>query len=91
MTKLNISQGDPYVPVECGLHSAYELAIMHQNFLHLAWSALDAKHHKEKVMPLDLKTINHEEYLIVKTNNRELHQIRLDKILHSDVDEVINA
>ena len=91
MTKLNDSKSDPYIPVECGLHSAYELAIMHKNILQLVWSDPDTTQHKEKVMPLDLRTIDHKEYLIAKTDNNELHQIRLDKILHSYVDEVIKA
>ena len=91
MTKLNDPKTDPYIPIECGLHSAYEVAIMHKNLLHLDWNDSDKMQHKDNVMPLDLKTIDHKEFLIAKASNNESHQIRLDKILHSNVTEVIKT
>jgi len=79
---------ESYTPIACGQHSQYELAIMHRVMLQLCWRDEHGQAHIGKVMPLDLKTENHKEYLIAQTNDGALHQIRLDRIEHSDVDEV---
>ena len=84
-------QGDPYKPIQCGLHSEYELAIMHQLNLQLSWLDQQDTEHHEKVRPLDLKTKDHQEYLVVKSKKGVHHEIRLDKILQSDVSEAIKA
>lgn len=82
-------QNAPYIPVACSLHSEYELAIMHKTSLQLDWLDEAQQPHKDSVMPLDIKTINHQEYLIVQSRNGERHEIRLDKITRSNVSEVI--
>lgn len=84
-------QDDPYKPIQCGLHSEYELAIMHQLNLKLSWVDQQDIEHREKVTPLDLKTKDHQEYLIVKSMQGQHHEIRLDKILQSNVSEAIKA
>ena len=85
------NKNDPYVPVDCGLHSEYELAIMHKVILQLTWIDQHEHQHNGSFMPVDLRTTQHQEYLVVKTDDGKLHEIRLDKILHSDVNEVIKA
>jgi transcriptional antiterminator Rof (Rho-off) len=42
-------------------------------------------------MPLDLKTKDHKEYLIARSNSGEMYEIRLDKIKQSDVSKVISS
>lgn len=84
-------QDDPYVPVDCGLHSGYELAIMHKAALQLTWLDQYKQQHEERLMPLDLKTKDHKEYLIARSSSGEMHEIRLDKIKQSDVSEVIKT
>lgn len=80
---------DTYTPIDCGLHSEYELAIMHRIMLQLAWREECGQQRIGNVMPLDLKTEQHQEFLIARTNDGELHQIRLDRIDRSDVSEAV--
>ena len=79
-----------YTPIDCGLHSEYELAIMHTRPLLLSWLDQDKREQNKKVLPLDLKTKDHQEYLVVRTidTKAEQYEIRLDRILRSDVSEV---
>lgn len=80
---------DRYTPINCDRHSEYELAIMHKLMLQLAWRDETGQQHIGKVMPLDLKTKTKQEFLIGQSNDGEIHYIRLDRISHSDVSEVI--
>jgi transcriptional antiterminator Rof (Rho-off) len=78
-----------YTPISCGQHSRYELAVLRCVELQLAWRNETGSMHICRVIPLDLITDNHEEYLLVKTPDGVKYRIRLDYIEHSDVDEVI--
>ena len=80
---------EPYHPVECGLHSQYELAIMHRVMLQLVWSDAQNQQHVGNILPLDLITREHSEFLIGQSNDGEIHHIRLDLIHRSNVAEVI--
>ncbi len=92
MTDKNISgEKDHYPPINCNRHSEYELAIMHKVMLQLTWADETGQLHIGKVMPLDLKTQDKQEFLIGQSNDGEIHTIRLDKISRSDVDEVIKV
>lgn len=71
-----------YTPVDCGLHSEYELACMHQDRLKLSWRDAAGEVHIETIIPLDLRTHNSEEFMVVAgTDGTEL-EIRLDRITH---------
>ena len=74
-----------YQPIECGLHSKYELAIMHGQSIWLRWKDSNNKNCEDKLLPLDLVAQNHEEFLIAKTSNNDKVQIRLDKIIYMEV------
>lgn len=78
---------DTYIPVGCGTHSEYELAIMHRVMLQLTWRDIEGQAHIGRFMPLDLKTEQHQEFLIAQSNDGVMHQIRLDKIEQSDVEQ----
>ena len=49
-----------YTPVDCGLHSNYELAIMQHQPVRLSWQDNEASVHTETVLPTDLVTRNGE-------------------------------
>lgn len=68
-----------YVPIACSLHSEYELAILHRQPLHLVWSENNVIH-DEVVLPLDLKTERHEEFLVCHSKDGSMREIRLDHI-----------
>ncbi len=70
---------DLYSPIACARYSEYELAIMHRQKLHLRWHDANV-HYDQVVLPLDLKTINHEEFLICRGSRDETLSIRLDRI-----------
>jgi Rho-binding antiterminator len=70
---------DPYVPIACARYSDYELAILHRQKLHLRWHETNV-HFVQIVRPLDLKTDNHEEFLICRNDAGETLTIRLDRI-----------
>ena len=69
-----------YQPIECGLHSQYELAIMRSQSIWLRWKDSDGETHEEHVQPFDLITQNHEEFLLAKTSHGDTVKIRLDHI-----------
>ncbi len=68
-----------YVPIACSLHSEYELAILHRQPLHLIWTENNVIH-DEVVLPLDLKTEHHEEFLLCRSKDGSMREIRLDHI-----------
>ena len=69
-----------YTPIECGLHSEYELAIMHREVLRLRWQDEHLQVHTESVTPLDLVTRDGAEFLLALGRDGVTHQIRLDRI-----------
>jgi len=69
----------PYAPIACARYSEYEVAILHRQKLHLRWRE-DNVFHDQVVLPLDLKTQNHEEFLICRGATGETLTIRLDRI-----------
>lgn len=68
-----------YVPISCDLHSEYELAILHRQWLQLAWTDRDVIR-DEVVLPLDLRTTNGEEFLVCRAKDNVTQNIRLDRI-----------
>jgi len=70
-----------YTPIDCGLHSEYELAIMRRQSLRLNWRDTQGIVHIGVYHPLDLRTRDGEEFMVVTdTEGRQLH-IRLDRIM----------
>jgi Rho-binding antiterminator len=76
-----MSNPSDYRPISCDAHSEYELAIMHKQKLKLRWGEGNVIH-EEVVQPLDLKTQDHEEFLIFKDQQNRECSIRLDRIRH---------
>lgn len=71
-----------YTPVDCGLHSEYELAIMHHDKPKLGWRDTAGAIHIETVIPVDLRTRNCEEFMVVSGPDGTRFEIRLDRITH---------
>ena len=71
---------DDYKPVSCAMHSELELAIMHKQVMELCWQNESGEMRTENVVPVDIITSNHAEFLVVKTDNNQSVSIRLDQI-----------
>lgn len=82
---------EPYTPITCGLHSEYELAIMRRASLHIGWQDDNGQQRIGTLWPIDLLTRNHVEYLVARDAGNEIHHIRLDRILRSNVREANKA
>lgn len=78
------SSHDPYVPIDCELYSRYELAILHRRTLRLVWRGEGGSTHLETVLPCDLQTRAHQEFLLAETLDGEPRCLRLDHIRHVD-------
>jgi len=70
-----------YQPIDCDLYSEYECAIVQNRRLQLVWRDDTGTVHLEVVTPVDLRTRNREEYLLVG----DAREIRLDRILRHTV------
>lgn len=73
-----------YIPIDCTLYSRYELAIMHRQRLRLAWRGSNGVWHLETVLPLNLQTRNHAEYLQLRSATGVELEVRLDQIKRVD-------
>lgn len=69
-----------YQPVDCGLHSEYELAIMHASMLRVSWQDSSGAKHCGRLLPKDLYSRNGEEFMVALTPRGETLEIRLDRI-----------
>jgi transcriptional antiterminator Rof (Rho-off) len=71
-----------YTPISCEQYARFELWIIRGQRLRLAWreEQQDAILHIERVGPVDLRTREHVEYLVVKRDDGELLELRLDRI-----------
>jgi transcriptional antiterminator Rof (Rho-off) len=69
-----------YTPVDCGLHSSYELAIMQHQLVRLSWLDNEASVHTDTVLPTDLVTRNGEEFMRITRAGGDSLDIRLDHI-----------
>ena len=69
-----------YSPIDCALHSEYELYILRGTHLRIRWVQPDGRRHVEVLKPRDLRTRNHEEYLVAEQHDGQQLEIRLDRI-----------
>ena len=82
---------DPYTPVDCGMHSEFELAIMQRKVLPLTWRDENHKTHSKALLPVDLRTREQQEFLVAQDTNHVIYEIRLDKIIQTDSDRENNS
>lgn len=69
-----------YAPLDCARYSELELAIMRQQRLLLRWHGRGMQH-IETVLPLDLRTRRHAEYLVHLNGTGQRRFLRLDRII----------
>ena len=69
-----------YTIIDCGLHSEFELAIMHAHRLQLSWKLPGEPPVQQQVKPINLCTENHEEFLLIEDEEGRHLKIRLDYI-----------
>jgi Rho-binding antiterminator len=73
-----------YTPIDCGLYSQFELAVMRGDRLRICWRKRSGETHIETLRPRDLQTRNHEEFLIAEDRFGRRRALRLDYIFKSE-------
>ena len=73
-----------YRPIDCGLYSEYELAIMHRDRLRVHWRDEAGSDHLETLRPTDLRTRDSQEFMYAQTEDGQQRCIRLDRIVRAD-------
>lgn len=68
-----------YTPISCDVYSELEVAILHRTRLRLGWRDGNVCH-THLVMPLDLETREHQEFLHCRLETGERMTLRLDRI-----------
>ncbi len=71
-----------YTAIDCGLHSQFELAIMHKQWLLVSWKEPHYERKSIRAKPIDIYARNHEEFLVIVDEQDTQHTIRLDHIIH---------
>ena len=73
-----------YTPIDCALYSSFELAIIRRQRLRIAWRTPDGTSHLAHLLPCDLQTRDHAEYLLVRSNDGTELELRLDRIIRAE-------
>jgi len=81
---------DEYKPIDCGIYSRFEVAILHGEKLKLSWADEAGITHLEVIVPTDLKIHDGAEYLLGHNADGTRVDIRLDRIdeAHSNLEGV---
>lgn len=73
-----------YHPVSGELYDTYELAILRHQWLRLGWHAPRGEDRVESVVPLDLRTRQRAEYIVVEDRLGRRRFVRLDRIVNAE-------
>jgi len=76
---------DNYEPIDCGLHSEYELLAMHRSRIKLAYHTVSGKSLQAEGRVIDVQTRDRAEYMVLDTAGQSPLAVRLDRI-HSFVE-----
>ncbi|HEY0721119.1 MAG TPA: transcriptional antiterminator, Rof [Gammaproteobacteria bacterium] len=74
---------DHYRPIDCNLHSQYELYIMHKELLRMAWLDEQGQEHIDLLTPKDMSTELGAEYMVCENGHHLQMKIRLDRIVRA--------
>lgn len=77
--RMNSESRNNYQPISCASYDEYEIAIMHHARLHLTWLEGNVIY-DQVVTPVDLRTHEGSEYLILRDADGGRREIRLDHI-----------
>jgi Rho-binding antiterminator len=69
-----------YRPISCQRYAELEVAIVHQLPLRMAWHTPDGGCRVEQLLPTDLRSREHEEFLLAEDSRGDPLEIRLDRI-----------
>lgn len=69
-----------YRPIPCHIYAELEVAIMHQVRMRVAWRTPGGHTRVEPLLPTDLQTRSHEEFLRARDSRGQELEIRLDRI-----------
>lgn len=72
-----------YTPISCAEYARFELWIVRGERLRVAWREQNSVLRIETLKPVDLRTREHVEYLVVRRANGEQLELRLDRIRHA--------
>lgn len=76
---------EEYTPISCELYSQFELWIMHQNKLRLAWRDVSGEGHIGIVRPVDMRAKSGTEFLYFTELAEETsYRVRLDHIIRAE-------
>ena len=73
-----------YKPISCANYDQYEIAILHGSKMHLTWQTGNVIY-DQVVTPLNLRTAQGEEHLILRLASGETAEVRLDHIRQSQI------
>jgi Rho-binding antiterminator len=79
------SEHPDYRPIACSIYSRLEVAILHRTPIGCTWTDTDGRRHEARLLPLDLRTRDHAEYLIAEAPEGQV-EIRLDRVSHWQID-----
>ncbi|MCU7929808.1 MAG: hypothetical protein KZQ90_03330 [Candidatus Thiodiazotropha sp. (ex Codakia rugifera)] len=72
---------EPYQPISCALHEAYQYAVMSRSLLDLCWRDEENKAHHTRALPIDVLTHGKAEYLELELRDGTRQRVRLDQLL----------
>lgn len=76
-----MTDDNDYRPIDCGLYSEYELAIMQRRRWRMHWRDEAGDDHLETLRPTDLQTRQGQEFMYALTDGGAERCIRLDRII----------
>lgn len=71
-----------YIPVDCGLYSRYELAILRRQRLRVSWRDPAGETHIAMLTPHDLQTRAGAEFMLAEDQDGQRLELRLDWVQH---------
>lgn len=69
-----------YKPIDCGLHDQLELFVMRKKPITINWHEPGHERKVIELLPEDIFTKNHEEFLVARNTQGTTQTIRLDYI-----------
>ncbi len=72
-----------YRSISCSSYEEYELAILQRRRLRLAWNEENVAY-EQIVTPLDLRTADGQEFLVLRLANGDVRELRLDRIRRAE-------
>ena len=72
-----------YIPIDCGLYSEYELAVLHGGRHRIFWREPRGQLHMQVLKPCDLCSRNREEFLVAEDLDGRQVELRLDYIIRT--------